>query len=196
MLIRHSILLMKQELDVDRLVRQRIRALRIARGWSLDTLAARAYLSPSNLSRIETGARRIALDQLVPIARALDTTIDQLTESPDNEDVVIRPHRDERRGMTTWTLASSRTPGGLTVAKMWIATPPPPLEEAGVHPGRDWFTVLSGTAALRLGERIVVVEQGNAAEFSTMVPHAIGTHGPGPVEILTILTAEGQYAHG
>ncbi len=196
MLIRHSILLMKQELDVDRLVRQRIRALRIARGWSLDTLAARAYLSPSNLSRIETGARRIALDQLVPIARALDTTIDQLTESPDNEDVVIRPHRDERRGMTTWTLASSRTPGGLTVAKMWIATPPPPLEEAGVHPGRDWFTVLSGTAALRLGERIVVVEQGNAAEFSTMVPHAIGTHGPGPVEILTILTAEGQHAHG
>lgn len=196
MLIRHSILLMKQELGVDRLVRQRIRALRIARGWSLDTLAARAYLSPSNLSRIETGARRIALDQLVPIARALDTTIDQLTESPDNEDVVIRPHRDERRGMTTWTLASSRTPGGLTVAKMWIATPPPPLEEAGVHPGRDWFTVLSGTAALRLGERIVVVEQGNAAEFSTMVPHAIGTHGPGPVEILTILTAEGQHAHG
>ena len=196
MLIRHSILLMKQELDVDRLVRQRIRALRIARGWSLDTLAARAYLSPSNLSRIETGARRIALDQLVPIARALDTTIDQLTESPDNEDVVIRPHRDERRGMTTWTLASSRTPGGLTVAKMRIATPPPPLEEAGVHPGRDWFTVLSGTAALRLGERIVVVEQGNAAEFPTMVPHAIGTHGPGPVEILTILTAEGQHAHG
>lgn len=196
MLIRHSILLMKQELGVDRLVRQRIRALRIARGWSLDTLAARAYLSPSNLSRIETGARRIALDQLVPIARALDTTIDQLTESPDNEDVVIRPHRDERRGMTTWTLASSRTPGGLTVAKMRIATPPPPLEEAGVHPGRDWFTVLSGTAALRLGERIVVVEQGNAAEFSTMVPHAIGTHGPGPVEILTILTAEGQHAHG
>lgn len=186
---------MKQELDVDRLVRQRIRALRLARGWSLDTLAERAYLSPSNLSRIETGARRIALDQLVPIAQALDATIDQLTESPDDGDVVIRPHRDERRGTTMWTLASSRTPDGLTVTKMLITTPPPPLEEAGVHPGRDWFTVLNGTAALRLGERIIVVEQGDAAEFSTMVPHAIGTHGPDPVEILTILTAEGKQAH-
>lgn len=191
----HTLLPMKQELDVDRLVRQRIRALRLARGWSLDTLAERAHLSPSNLSRIETGARRIALDQLVPIARALDATIDQLTESPDDEDVVIRPYRDERRGMTTWTLTSSRAPGGLTVAKMLIAAPPPPLEEAGVHPGRDWFTVLSGTAALRLGERVIVVEQGNAAEFSTMVPHAIGAHGPEPVEILTILTAEGRHAH-
>ncbi|GAB06843.1 helix-turn-helix domain-containing protein [Gordonia amarae] len=186
---------MTQDADVDRLVRLRIRALRLARGWSLDTLAERAYLSPSNLSRIETGARRIALDQLVAIARALDATIDQLVESPEDEDVVIRPHRDERRGMTTWTLTSSRTPGGLTVAKMLITTPPPPLDEAGVHPGRDWFTVLRGTAALRLGERIIVVEAGNAAEFSTMVPHAIGAHGPDPVEILTILTAEGRHAH-
>jgi hypothetical protein len=65
-----------------------------------------------------------------------------------------------------------------------------------VHPGRDGFTVLTGTAALRLGERLVLVEQGNAAEFSTMIPHAIGTHGPGPVEVLTILTAEGRRAHG
>jgi transcriptional regulator with XRE-family HTH domain len=183
-------------LDVDRLARQRIRALRLARGWSLETLASRAFLSPSNLSRIETGARRIALDQLVAIARALDVTTDQLTESPDEADVVIRPDQDERRGMTTWTLASARTPGGLTVAKMRITTPPPPLDEAGVHPGRDWFTVLTGTAALRLGERLVLVEQGNAAEFSTMIPHAIGTHGPGPVEVLTILTAEGRRAHG
>ncbi len=186
---------MKQDMDVDRLVRQRIRALRMARGWSLENLAERAYLSPSNLSRIETGSRRIALDQLVPIARALDATIEQLTESPEDEDVVIRPHQDERRGMTTWTLTSSRTPGGLTVAKMRITTPPPPLEEAGVHPGRDWFTVLSGTAALRLGDRLITVERGNAAEFSTMIPHAIGTHGSRPVEILAILTAEGQRAH-
>lgn len=195
MRLRLRILLMKQETDVDRLVRRRIRALRLARGWSLENLAERAYLSPSNLSRIETGSRRMALDQLVPIARALDTTIDQLTESPDDEDVVIRPQQDERRGMTTWTLTSSRIPGGLTVAKMRITTPPPSLEEAGVHPGRDWFTVLSGTALLRLGERLITVERGNAAEFSTMIPHAIGARGSRPVEILTILTAEGQRAH-
>ncbi|MEZ5085225.1 MAG: hypothetical protein R2722_02900 [Tessaracoccus sp.] len=53
----------------------------------------------------------------------------------------------------------------------------------------------TGTSALRLGERLIIIEQGNAAEFSTMVPHAIGTHGPEPVEILTILTTEGQHAH-
>jgi transcriptional regulator with XRE-family HTH domain len=194
LLLRHTILRMEQD-DVERLVRLRIRALRTARGWSLDTLAARAHLSPSNLSRIETGSRRIALDQLIPIAQALDTTLDQLVEPPGDEDVVIRPHQDARRGMTVWTLASERTPHELTVAKMRITKPAPPLDEAGVHPGRDWFTVLSGTAELRLGERLVLVEAGSAAEFSTMTPHAIGAHGGRPVEILSILTQDGRDAH-
>ncbi|SDB92917.1 transcriptional regulator, XRE family with cupin sensor [Sanguibacter gelidistatuariae] len=187
---------MTQEMDgdVDTLVRQRIRALRLARGWSLDNLAARSFLSPSNLSRIETGGRRIALDQLVPLARALGTTLDQLVGSPNDDDVVIRPERDERRGMTVWTLARERNPHDMTVAKMRITTPAPSLEGLGVHPGRDWFTVLSGTAELRLGDRLILVEAGNAAEFSTMIPHAIGAHG-GPVEVLTMMTQDAHRAH-
>src|SRR3712207_2493376 len=96
---------MKQDGNLDALVRQRIRGLRLARGWSLDELAARSWLSPSTLSRIETGHRRIALDQLAPIARALGTTLDQLVESANDEDVVIRPHHDEARGVTTWVLS-------------------------------------------------------------------------------------------
>ena len=182
------------EVDIDALIRRRIRALRLAKGWSLDTLAERSFLSPSNLSRIETGQRRIALDQLVPIARALDTTLDQLVESPNDDDVVIRPHVHEQRGTTVWTLSSENSPGDKTVAKMRITTSAPPVDELSVHPGRDWFTVLSGTAELRLGERLILVEAGNAAEFSTMTPHAIGARG-GPVEILTILSHDGERAH-
>jgi transcriptional regulator with XRE-family HTH domain len=185
---------MTQEPDLDSLIRQRIKGLRLARGWSLDTLAARCFLSPSTLSRIETGHRRIALDQLVPIARALGTTLDQLVESADDDDVVIRPQRDEAEGVTTWMLSRERAPHGVTVAKMRITGPARPDRELGVHPGRDWFTVLSGTARLQLGDRIILVEPGQAAEFSTMVPHAIAAHG-GPVEILIILDHDGERSH-
>jgi transcriptional regulator with XRE-family HTH domain len=185
-----------QPTDLDSMIRRRIKGLRLARGWSLDTLAARCYLSPSTLSRIETGHRRIALDQLVPIARALGTTLDQLVESVDDDDVVIRPQRDEVRGVTTWTLTREHAPHGLTVAKMRVTTPATQVGTAplGVHPGRDWFTVLSGTARLRLGERTILVEPGQAAEFSTMVPHAVEAHG-GPVEILIILDHDGERTH-
>jgi len=183
---------MKQDADLEVLVRQRIRGLRTARGWSLDELAARSYLSPSTLSRIETGHRRIALDQLTPIARALGITLDQLVESGDDTDVVIRPVTDEARGTTTWLLTRPGSPGGVTVAKMRIDRAVP--AQLRVHPGHDWFTVLSGIIVLRLGERTILVRAGEAAEFSTMVPHAFGSQ-DGPAEVLTILDAEGQRTH-
>src|SRR6266545_1315987 len=168
---------MTQDADLDGLIRQRIRGLRAARGWSLDDLAARCYLSPSTLSRIETGHRRIALDQLAPIARALGTTLDPLVESADDEDVVIGPH-------------------GVTVAKMRITRPEPRggPDELKVHPGKDWFTVLSGTIVLVLGGRTILVEAGQAAEFSTMIPHAFGARG-GPAEVLCIFDHDGQRSH-
>jgi quercetin dioxygenase-like cupin family protein len=66
--------------------------------------------------------------------------------------------------------------------------------ELRVHPGKDWFTVLSGTIMLLLGERTILVETGQAAEFSTMIPHAFGAQG-GPAEVLCILDHDGHRTH-
>ena len=183
---------MTQEPDVDAVIRQRIRGLRVARGFSLENLGARCDLSPSTLSRIETGHRRISLDQLVPIAKSLGTTLDALVESVGDEDVVIRPQPGHSQGLTTWILSSEEGVYGKTVAKMRITTDR--LPEAGVHPGRDWFTVLTGIVRLELGERSILIHPGEVAEFSTMVPHAICAH-QGPVEILSIFNHDGERAH-
>jgi transcriptional regulator with XRE-family HTH domain len=185
---------MEQE-DLDRLIRGRLRALRLSKGWSLDVLAARCYLSPSTLSRIETGHRRIALDQLVPLARALGTTLDDLVATSEDDDVVIRPLPDQSPGVTTWLLSRERAASGHVVAKMRIERDRRrSRERLRTHPGRDWFTVLSGTVRLELGERVILVEAGDAAEFDTMVPHFIGAL-DGPVEILTIFDRDGERAH-
>ncbi|MEV1329264.1 XRE family transcriptional regulator [Micromonospora costi] len=184
------------EVDLSDVVRQRIRGLRQARGWSLDVLAARCHLSPSTLSRIETGNRRIDLDQLVALARALGTTIDHLVEPVDDADVIIRPMQHQEPGLTTWVLSRDTAQhGGRLVAKMRIT----PERRTGpghlaVHPGREWFTVLTGTALLHLGERRVTIGVGEAAEFSTMTPHSIGALG-GPVAILTMFDQDGERAH-
>lgn len=179
--------------NLDAVIRARIRGLRLARGWSLDALAARCHMSPSTLSRIETGQRRISIDQLVPIAQALGSSLDELVDSSDAEDVIIRPRRDSRAGQTTWLLSRADGPQGLTVAKIRLTrrTPVSPLP---VHPGRDWFTVLTGTVRLYLGERVILVQPGQAAQFNTMTPHAFCADA-GPAEILTILDRVGQHAH-
>lgn len=168
----------------------------MALGWSLDDLAARCHQSPSTLSRIETGHRRISLDQLSSIARALGTTLDQLVESVADEDVVIRPQHDPERGLTTWMLSHETGPRGVTVAKMRVTRPVPrrDVDELKVHPGRDWFTVLSGTIVLLLGERTITVRTGQAAAFSTMTPHAFGAQ-DGPAEVLAIFDHDGQRMH-
>ncbi|WP_326701043.1 helix-turn-helix transcriptional regulator [Streptomyces sp. NBC_01754] len=176
---------------IDSLVRKRIRALRVAHGWSLDDLAVRCRVSPSTLSRIETGHRRLALDQLTVIARALDTSLDQLVETaPD--DVVSQPTYDQARGLTQWAL---RHEPGVTVARMRLTGPPPEGPSAlKAHPGREWFTVLSGTVVLLLGERRLRVEEGQAAEFPTMLPHAVGAVG-GPADMLGIFDREARRSH-
>lgn len=183
---------MEQE-SADALVRARIRGLRLARGWSLDALASRCDLSPSTLSRIETGHRRVALDQLLRIARALDTSLDQLVEPEGDADVVIRPEATTTDGMTMWVLSRDTGAHGTTVAKMRFEQGAAPREPQ-VHPGHDWFTVLSGVAELRLGERTLYVRAGEVAEFSTMVPHSIRGF-RGPVEVLTIFDQHGSRSH-
>ncbi|MFE4371572.1 helix-turn-helix domain-containing protein [Streptomyces sp. NPDC056835] len=177
--------------DLDSLVRKRIRALRMAQGWSLDELATRARLSPSTLSRIENGQRRLAVDQLVTLARALDTTLDQLVETA-TDDVISSPMIDAAHQLMRWPI---RADPGMTVVRQRMTNPPPDSpSRMRAHPGREWLVVLSGTAVLLLGNRRFRVETNQAAEFPTMLPHAIGAEG-GPCELLGIFDRDARRGH-
>ncbi len=177
--------------QLDGLVRKRIRALRLAQGWSLEELAARAHLSQSSLSRIENGRRRLALGQLVTLARALDTTLDQLVENA-ADDVVISPTIDSAHGLLRWPVKGDP---GMSVMRQRLTDPPPDNPaRMRAHPGHEWLVVLSGTAVLMLGNRRFRVETNQAAEFPTMMPHAIGAEG-GPCEILGIFDRDARRGH-
>ncbi|MFT7835933.1 XRE family transcriptional regulator [Saccharothrix sp. BKS2] len=177
--------------ELDGLVRKRIRALRVAQGWSLEDLASRARLSQSTLSRIENGQRRLALDQLVTLARALNTSLDQLVETA-ADDVVSNPTHDAAHGLMRWSV---RADPGMTVVRHRMVDPPPDnLSRLRAHPGREWLVVLSGTAILLLGNRRFRVETNQAAEFPTMLPHAIGVES-GPCEVLGIFDRDARRGH-
>ncbi|MFE9251542.1 helix-turn-helix domain-containing protein [Streptomyces sp. NPDC007088] len=177
--------------ELDSLVRKRIRALRVAQGWSLDELATRARMSQSSLSRIENGQRRLALDQLVVLARALDTSLDQLVETA-SDDVISSPVIDGNHGVLRWPV---RADPGMTVIRQRLTGPPPDSpSRLRAHPGHEWLVVLSGTAVLLLGNRRFRVETNQAAEFPTMLPHAIGAEG-GPCELLGIFDRDARRGH-
>ncbi len=77
--------------EIEWVVRTRLRSLRNTLGLSLNDVADRANLSPSTISRIETGKRTISLDVLLPLARALQVDLDSLLDVRSDDDVVIRP---------------------------------------------------------------------------------------------------------
>jgi len=177
--------------ELDSLVRKRIRALRVAQGWSLGELATRARVSQSTLSRIENGQRRLALDQLVTLARALDTSLDQLVETG-TDDVVSNPTIDARHSMLRWPVKAEP---GVTVIRQRLTNPVPDSpSRLRAHPGREWLVVVSGTATLLLGNRRFRIETNQAAEFPTMLPHALGAEG-GPCEIIGIFDRDARRGH-
>ncbi len=177
--------------DIEQVVRARLRSLRNTLGLSLDELAARANLSPSTISRVETGKRTISLDVLVPLAAALQVDLDALLDVHQDGDVVIRPTPSTSGKRTTWML--NRPTGNVIAIKMRL-TPTRRRPEQRVHPGRDWFFVLEGRVRLSLGERDIIVETGEAAEFGTMTPHAFAAI-DGPAELIMIFDRDGQHAH-
>lgn len=178
--------------DIEQVVRTRLRSLRHTLGLSLDDLGVRTNLSASTISRVETGNRTIGLDVLVPLARALQVDLDTLLDVSSDDDVVIRPSASPMSdGITTWML--SRTTGTTIALKMRIE-PSERAPEQRVHPGHDWFVVIEGRVRLLLGDRALIVETGEAAEFATMTPHAIMAIEK-PAEVVMVFDRDGQRAH-
>lgn len=177
--------------DVEQVVRSRLRSLRNTLGLSLDELAARTNLSPSTISRVETGKRTISLDILLPLARALQVDLDALLDVSSDEDVVIRPVPNRSGRRTTWMLSRST---GSTIAMKIRLEPTRRTAEQRVHPGHEWFFVIEGRVRLTLGERQITVQTGEAAQFGTMTPHVLAA-ADGPAELIVIFDRDGQRAH-
>ncbi len=177
--------------EVERVVRTRLRSMRNTLGLSLNDLAARTNLSPSTISRIETGKRAIGLDVLIVLARALQVDLDALLDLRSDDDVVIRPVPSRSGKRTSWLLSR---PTGNTIAVKIRLEPTVRAPEQRVHPGHDWFFVITGRVRLLLGDREIVVEAGEAAEFATMTPHSFAAF-DGPAELVMIFDRNGQRAH-
>ena len=177
--------------ELESLARSRLRSLRTTLGYSLDELAERTSLSPSTISRVETGKRALSLDVLVPLANALQVSLDVLFEVPGDEDVVIRPVPHASGKRTSWLLSR---PDGRTIAMKMRLEPATTRPDQRVHPGHDWFVVTQGRVRLWLGERQIDVGTGEAAEFTTMTPHSLSALDH-PAELIMIFDREGQRAH-
>jgi transcriptional regulator with XRE-family HTH domain len=170
-------------------IRSRLRALREERGLSLDAVAHDAGMDASTLSRLETGKRRLAVDHLAPLARALGTTVDALLAPAPRSDPRVRRRARTVHGMRVLPLSRE---GGSGPHAYHLTIPERGGEpDLRSHEGHEWLYVLSGRLRLVLGDEDIVLRPGEAAEFSTWTPHWLS----GPAEVLTLMGRQGERAH-
>lgn len=181
--------------SLDEQVRGRLRRFRTERGLTLQQVASAANLDVSTVSRLESGKRRLAIDHLPGLASALGVSVDDLlgARAPTDPRVRREPIRGDK--LTMWPLTHRGPTAGRHAYKCLIDrdrdTPPDPLP---VHDGHDWMYVLSGRMRLLLGDEDMIIEPGEAVEFSTLTPHWFGAV-DGPVELVGIFSTQGEQLH-
>ncbi len=170
------------------LVGPRLRTVREQRGVTLTEVAERTGISKSTLSRLENGQRKPSLELLLPLAQLYRVPLDDLVGAPEVGDPRIRLKPRRVNGRTVLPLTH---PGGIQAWKIVIpkGQTEPTLR---THHGYEWLYVLSGRMRLIEGERDLVLEAGEAAEFDTRLPHWFGSTGDGPAEVLSIFGRPGE----
>lgn len=172
----------------------RLRTLRRHRQITLADLAATTGISESTLSRLENGQRRPNLQLLLSLAGAYGVPLDDLVGAPRTGDPRIHLKPINRHGMTFIPL--TRRAGNMQAYKMIIPSGSMPADPVTqTHEGYEWLYVLNGKLRLVLGEHDLVLPPGEAAEFDTRLPHALGTADGKPVELLILFGRQGERAH-
>jgi transcriptional regulator with XRE-family HTH domain len=171
----------------------RLRQLRSDRDVTLTELAEETGISASTLSRLESGLRRPTLEQLLPLARAYNLTLDDLVDAPPTGDprINLRPIKN---GDGSTVIPLTRHAGGIQAYK-FVLRPNRAEPDLRTHEGYDWVYVLSGRLRLVLGDLDLILEPGEVAEFDTRTPHWFGATTAGPVEFLSLIGRHGERAH-
>jgi len=169
----------------------RLAALRGEHGISLKVLAEYTGLSPSTLSRLETGGRRPTLALLLPIALAYGVPLDTLLGFPGFTERRVRSapaaHTSD---MIAWRLTHANiSPEPLKVVYSVTESTPPP--ELPAHAGWKWMYVLSGRMRLLIEDQDMVLTAGELVEFDTRRPHWTGSTGEEPAEVLVLVGYDG-----
>ncbi|WP_245645707.1 helix-turn-helix domain-containing protein [Pseudonocardia acaciae] len=173
-------------------VGERLRRRRQSRGLTLSEVADHTGFSTSTLSRLESGQRRASLELLLPLAALYRVPLDDLVGAPQMGDPRIFP-KPRRKGDLV-VVPLTHHPGPQQAFKMVIPTARS-VPALTTHEGHEWLYVLSGVLRLIVGERDLTLPSGHAAEFDTRAPHWFGSTGEGVVEILSLLSGQGEKIH-
>ena len=106
--------------------------------------------------------------------------------TPGGPRIRLKPRRVNGRTVFPLTRQAARHPGLEDRHSTRQSTP-----SIRAHDGYEWRYVLAGRLRLILGNRDVVLDVVEAAEFDTQLPHWFGSTDQGPAEVVSISAGRG-----
>ncbi|MGN9763197.1 helix-turn-helix domain-containing protein [Streptomyces sp. SD31] len=173
----------------------RLRVVRERRGVTLADVSRATGISPSTLSRIETGRRKPTLEVVLQLATEYGVSLDELAGTAPAPAAEPRSPAPYSFGDDKAVLPLTRYVGGLHAHKHVLpaVAEPPGRPRQMSHEGHEWLCVLYGRLWLALGSQDLILTAGDVVEFETRIPHGVANAGSdGPVEYLIMFGPQGE----
>ncbi|WP_249714110.1 helix-turn-helix domain-containing protein [Rhizomonospora bruguierae] len=179
--------------EVTACVADHVRALRVARSWSLDELAARSGVSKGMVVQIEAGRTNPSIGTLCRLADAFGVTIARLVEAAPERRVRLTDLADaptlwrgERDGFGR-LLAGLAEPACLELWE-WRFAPGERHRSDGHAPGtREMLHVLAGQLTVTVDGADHRVRTGQTIDFAADRTHTYRNDGTGTARLIMVV---------
>jgi transcriptional regulator with XRE-family HTH domain len=181
---------------LDQAVGRRLRALRRARGLSLEILADKAKMSIGFLSQIERGLSSPSLRALATLADALGIGIaalidDEIPRGDDDRIVTRETERPElklwRWGVSKQLLSAVNPDARLNLFMVMLEPGGNTGDEHYSHDGEEAGLVLEGALHLVVEDRAWTLQAGDSFRFASRLPHRFSNpHATEPTRVLWV----------
>lgn len=165
---------------------RKVRELRTARGWSLDSLSAACGVSKSMLSQIERNAANPTLAVTVRIAQAFGLSLGELVDSPSASPSIHVIRADDReyhyrsdQDCRIRTLSPLHLEKDVEFYELELKAGARLKSAPHFEGTREFLTLQKGRLRVTSGEEIVELNKGDSASFRADVEHCIENGGRG-----------------
>lgn len=174
-----------------------LRLLRKERRWTLETLAERAGLTKSYLSKIERGHSMPSIAVAIQLADALQVDVADLFDDADKgADIAVYRSSGERKMHDPFDGSRYTAVAGSVANKQmlpFLIYPSRRAEQCAFreHVGDEFVVVVSGTVELSFPGRVETLSAGESAYFRGGIPHRFRSPGTDLAEVLIVIAASG-----
>ena len=170
---------------------ERLRAARLARGWSVRDLAEAGSIALNTISLIERGKISPTVATLHKLANALGVSLAFFVEEPSGRPVIFLKRDERRQARGVRVLLENLGSGlpGQTIEPLLLTLEPGADSgpEPIVHGGHELVFCLQGRIEYRVGEDIYCMEREDSLFFEARLPHGWRNSGDELARVLLVV---------